>query len=90
MAGYKGHRIIYTTHALVRARLRGVSEQEIINTVESPDVAYPSDNYPGREVLKRRFSEACEVSVVVVPPRGRRDPVGVISVWPNTEETKDR
>ena len=44
MAGYKGHRIIYTTHALVRARLRGVSEQEIIDTVESPDVAYPSDN----------------------------------------------
>ncbi|MBE3041184.1 DUF4258 domain-containing protein [Candidatus Bathyarchaeota archaeon] len=83
--GYKGRRVIYATHALKRAKQRGISRQDILDVLEAADVEYPSKTYPGRRVLRKRFSKSYEVGVVIVPPSDDHDKVGVITAWANRE-----
>ena len=81
--GYKSRRVIYATHALERAKQRGISRQDILDVLEAADVEYPSEECPGRRVLRKRFSKSYEVGVVIVPPTGDDDEVGVITAWAN-------
>jgi len=80
--GYKGKRIIYCSHALKRAKERGISQQDILDVIESPDVDQPSKVCLGRRILRKRLRPSYVVSVVIVPPNGGSD-VGVITAWVN-------
>jgi len=79
--GYKGKPFTRFSHARDREAERGVSEQDIRDTLDSPDVEMPSRNHPGRRVLRKKLSKASEVGIVIVPPTKDGDPVRVVTVW---------
>jgi hypothetical protein len=66
----------FTRHALDRMEQRGVSEADVLKTLDSPDREIPSD-VPG--TVRVRRDKSARVSIDVVYALGR-DRVGVITV----------
>jgi hypothetical protein len=79
--GYKGIPFTKFRHARDRQRERGVSDQDIREVLDSPDVDLPSASHPGRRVLRKKLSKKVEVGVVIIPPKTQGDPVRVVTAW---------
>ena len=81
--GYRGVPYRRYKHAQDRQDERAVSNAEIRAILDSPDVEYPSESYPGRRVLCKKFSETRKVSVVIWPPTKGDADVKVVTVTVN-------
>lgn len=81
--GYKGIPFEWFDHARQRASERGISEQDVREVLDSPDVETPSKGFPGRRLLRKKVSKKGAIGVVIVPPKKDSDPVRVVTVWLN-------
>lgn len=68
-------RLSISRHARERMEQRGVSEQEIIQTISAPEVTRPG-NQPNRTVYERKIGKI--VCVVTVDDT---DPLVIVSAW---------
>ena len=79
--GYRGRPYRFCYHAEAQARNRGVSHQDIRETLDQPDTDVPSPDARNRRVLRKRFSPRFEVGVVIILPTEDCDEILVVTAW---------
>ena len=81
MARYKGIAYRKLNHAEKQGLARGVSDEDIRDTLDDPDTDLPSKAHPGRRVLTKRLARRFKVSVVIYPPSAKDPEIVVVTAW---------
>jgi len=80
---YRGVPYRLYSHAAKRLKERRIDRRYIRQVLDAPDTDVPSKEYPGRRVLSKQVLPTLKVTLVIVPPRKKGKPVGVVTGWRN-------